>query len=453
MQKLLLIPILLALLFFSCTFETVELSEGKDTGLKRVSIDIKASDITSKEDYEDMNLSILESSGSTNLLSGSEDTVVAKIRIRGNQTSYLTKKPYAIKLDTKTLSSNIFSSLTTGSTDAKIKKINLLANALDPTMLRNDIAYAISGDALVSGHQMLPFAWTTNHEFVDLYLGGLFNGTYLMTDHVQNVAKNLDFEYEETGGIGFLATIDAYYDEEPKFHTSIYDMPVMVKLPDWEDVTYTEAANSSESYYNSTIVPYIQSELENRETTIMSGSWDQIEDEIDVESFALFWLITNIMENRESEGTPKSVYLYEIYGGDKLHIGPVWDFDYNTLNSRSDSIMLISDWYYAGLMAHDEFRAMLKNYWYQLRENGYVDTTLTLSSATEGKYEFVTCLEDYIDERAEHIRKSWKQNEKLWDTQAFWPEAQFQTFQGFMYGIKRSLSRRALLIDGYMESL
>ena len=109
-----------------------------------------SSPITSKEVWtENSSITIINSDGSI----GYSDNQL-QIRGRGNSTWGYPKKPYALKLSSKTSVLGM----------PKHKRWVLLANWLDRTLMRNDVAFQIS--------RQTGLAWTPRGQFVELVLNG-----------------------------------------------------------------------------------------------------------------------------------------------------------------------------------------------------------------------------------------------------------------------------------------
>ena len=88
------------------------------------------------------------------------------IKVRGNSTAGLAKKPWKIKLDKKT---DLFGF-------GKSKHWVLLANYLDVGLMRNTIAYDLSGElGLVH----------TKTTWVDVFLNGAYQGNYQLCEHIR----------------------------------------------------------------------------------------------------------------------------------------------------------------------------------------------------------------------------------------------------------------------------
>ena len=79
----------------------------------------------------------------------------------------------------------------------------LLANASDPTLLRNKLVYDIT--------RQMKLAFAPEGEFVDLWVNGDYRGVYLLTEKVQIGPNRLDL----TSGHGIIAEFDnAFYNKE-----------------------------------------------------------------------------------------------------------------------------------------------------------------------------------------------------------------------------------------------
>ena len=99
------------------------------------------------------------------------DGALSQIKGRGNSTWLCVKKPYQIKLDSKT------DLLQTGDKSNKAKTWVLLANYNDQSLIRNTIALDL-GYEMGMEHSM-------ENRAVDLYYDGEYRGSYLLTEKVQ----------------------------------------------------------------------------------------------------------------------------------------------------------------------------------------------------------------------------------------------------------------------------
>lgn len=479
MRKLLPLCIVFTIiLFIGCKYDTYSLEDSPDTGLARVVIETEEALLT-KIDYIDASAGFYKYGSKTNGFDKDNKEELLSdfdIRLRGNTTNTGTKRPYNLKFPKKIAASNLFSNLTytnyeNNTTNGEIKRVTLLANALEASMMRNDICFAMMGDELREGTPPpLNFQWTVNHEFVDLYINNEYKGTYLMTDATKNITKFLDFN-KEFDNSGFFLSIDSHYDEDPKFRTTLYNIPVMPKWPEADDFkkkTIPKASlkdrtddTLSDTAYAEQISRFKRA-LDAKENILAGGDWDAIAKAFDIDSFAKFWLIVNIAGTSDP-GNPSSVYFYQFKDSDdeKLYCGPGWDFDMFTFLTPNSDLYLVNDWYYKTFMEYDEFRSVLQNYWFQLRNfgtikyrykaDGYEANTDDYADST-GR-DFVDDVANYIDAKKEEIRRSWNANGKLYDNRITALNGQFQTIDGHAYSLTQFLYDRAKVLDTKIRNL
>lgn len=353
----------------SITFVAPTMETSEDTGLPRVYITTPGGvGITSKDVYvEDGNIRIFDKNGELDL------NILSDFKGRGNSTWMMPKKPYAIKLSSKAEVMGM----------PKHKRWVLLANWVDRTLLRNDVAFEIAKKC-----PALP--WTPRGQFVELYLNGKHRGNYYLCEHIK-IDKNrvnideIDEETPETDlSGGYLLEFDTYSNAEINyFYTKHKNLPVTIKEPDedvitsWEHPAYT----------------YIQNFVNSVEDTLEKGDYSEIEALIDVKSYAEWWLLYNLIGNLEP-AHPKSCYMYKKRNG-KLYAGPAWDFDCATFIPGRKGALLTQVLWYGYLFKHDAFKSLVKERW------------------TELKPEFEKVFK-YIDEKAEYIRKSNEINLEMW---------------------------------------
>jgi hypothetical protein len=148
---------------------------------------------------------------------------------------------------------------------------------------------------------------------VDLYINGHYRGSYCFTEKI-GIADNSVAINEATG---CLLELDDYYDENFKFKDLTYNLPVNVKDPDFTEEDDERIISFSD----------IQNSFNSLTSTLNAGG--DISRNIDMESWAKFWLVNDLVRNVETHH-PKSCYLFNPNpaGGEKWVFGPVWDFDW-----------------------------------------------------------------------------------------------------------------------------
>ena len=223
-----------------------------------------------------------------------------EVRGRGNSSwtwSYLSKNPFRIKLPKKNKQSPF--NLT------EDRQWVFISNKQSGSMTSNSIAQKIAAmvDAEALCH-MIP---------VDVYINGHYRGSYCFTEKI-GIADNSVAIDEATG---CLLELDDYYDEIFKFRDVTYDLPVNVKDPDF----------SEEDDERVVTFEAIQNSFNSLTATLKAGG--NISGMIDMESWAKFWLVNDLVRNVETHH-PKSCYLFNENPaeGEKWKFGPAWDFDW-----------------------------------------------------------------------------------------------------------------------------
>jgi len=263
-------------------------------GLPVVRIDTKdEAPILDRVNYVNMTFALTDIDNPSN-----DITVVSNtdgIRGRGNSTWKYTKKSYRIKFDKK---QSLFGL-------PAAKSWVLLAEYIDPTLIMNTTAFELGN---ILG---LPYNHTYHH--VQLYLNGEYQGVYGLTEQNQVSEGRVDIDEE----YGWFIEMDSYYDEEPKFNTSSYNLPIMIKSPE------AEPADISNPAYG-----FVRKDVNELCDSMASANFPEngFRDLIDMNTFVDFLMVNDVVMNGEL-WHPKSTYLYKDYGG-KISMGPLWDFDW-----------------------------------------------------------------------------------------------------------------------------
>lgn len=294
---------------------------------------------------------------------------------RGNSTWTYEKKPYAIKLDKKAEVLGM----------PAHKRWVLLANFLDHTCMRNALAFEVA--------RKLPgLAWTPRGRFVEVVMNGVLQGNYYLCEQIKidenrvNITKiePTDIAGEALTG-GYLMELDTNYDEEFKFTTYYYELPVQFKDPD--EAVAPEQFNYMKDYFE-TIGRLL---VENSKS-------DEVFDYIDIDSFIDWYLVNNIALNFESKH-PKSFYMNKDRNG-KLKAGPVWDFDYGTFVPSNEGLILTDAVWYGPLFKNKSFVKRLKERWTQYKPQ-------------------LEQLVYFMDDTAAEIKTSAEANILLWPNTSF----------------------------------
>lgn len=236
------------------------------------------------------------------------------IRGRGNSTWGYAKKPYRIKLDTKSPIMGI----------ATERDWVLLANAVDRSQLRTVAAMQAS--------EATSMLYTPTLRHVEVVLNGQYLGTYLLTQHNEVGPDRVDItEMEEddnsgenlTGG--YRLEIDERLEEnnEPGWRTPRF-VPVVIKDPD--------PATSQQHNYIRNYVNAFESALYSPSFTEPATGWRRY---VDLQNFIDQYLIQELTYNQDAFFS--STFMTKERSEDFLRFGPVWDFD-NAMGSTRGAI-------------------------------------------------------------------------------------------------------------------
>lgn len=231
------------------------------------------------------------------------ETVDLKIKGRGNSTWQMPKKPMRLKFSKKTAFAGF----------KKAKNFVLLANYIDQSLMRNAIAMKIA--------QLLEVPYANHILPCNVVFNGHDLGCFMLTEKVGINSGSVDIDEEK----GMLFELSMDYDEPYKFRSEVYDLPVMVKDPDLDEIV----SENPELGTASEIFEKWQADFNRAEALVDEGRGFEA---FDLDSFVNFFLLNNICGNNEI-GFPKSVYVHkdQLGGEDGVEsvykFGPAWDFD------------------------------------------------------------------------------------------------------------------------------
>lgn len=298
------------------------------------------------------------------------------IKGRGNSTWFYPKKPYRLKLDTKAPLLGLSAE----------KDWILLANYLDGSLMLNAVALKMG--------RLLDMPYTNHIIPVDVTLNGVFLGNYMFTEQ-----KEVEDNRINVGDSGVLLEMDVNYDENWKFMSKFYSLPVMIQYPDLDKSPKDEADRQFAK---------IKSEFETFEQLIGDVTFpnNNYLDYLDADALVTYFLIYDFTRNGEINH-PKSTYLYKHKGG-KYMMGPIWDFDWaygydgNGSYFNAPSLPLFETGSIKGAVF---FRKFLQDP--QIR-------SLYRQKWNKFKTEKLSQLLTYIDDYAKIIKDSYQKNYDIW---------------------------------------
>jgi spore coat protein CotH len=305
-----------------------------DNGISALYINTNNIAIESKDIYV---------TGSIKIVSNFKDVVFdgkTEIKGRGNSTWGMPKKPYRIKLDKKASLLGMSES----------KNWVLLANYADKSLMRNEIAFVASR---ASG-----LAFTVNSRYVEVYLNGVYNGNYLLTEQVKEGSNQVDVENG-----GYLLEEDGFAEGEPVYFRTQQGMPITIKYPD-EKITQPQR-------------DYIVDHVQKFENALFAANFTDpavgYRKYFDVDSYVNYYIVNEVMGNPDAFW---STYLYKKANDEKIYTGPVWDFDISINNDDrlgdiTNKLMLDAGFdpkmWVKRLMQDPAFRQKIRLRWNELK--------------------------------------------------------------------------------------
>lgn len=305
---------------------------------------------------------------------------LSRISGRGNSTWSYDKKSYGISLKNQ---ADLFGM-------GSARNWILLSNVEDRSYLRNKITYEM---AIAAGMEGSP-----ESQYIDLYVNNRYHGMYQLCEKVEidtervsiknlgemNRKLNKDLPgyesfYEQNGtgekkgtilpidpvdvSGGYLLERDVpekYNDEVSGFCTCTLNDQYTIKSP-----KYASAAQ----------VDYISSLVEEMEKAVMAedgmnpDTGQSYLDYIDLESYAMKYVVEELSKNKGGDATSSFFYKPEDAVSTKLFAGPVWDYDkayarlYGIDGTARDLCYLTqrgnSSTLFWHLYSHPEFRQMV----------------------------------------------------------------------------------------------
>ena len=373
--------------------------------------------------YVGASVTIVDTDGSVIEDSGSQ------VKVRGNSTSSGAKKPFNIKLSSKT------DVLGMGSA----KKWCLLANCFDPSLMRNYVGLYLA--------KQLGINYTTEQRIVELWMDGVYKGAYLLTEAVEvgKTRVNIDID---AGDFLFENNLSRVEDDVTYV---ISENGVRFEIDEPEEPTEEQ-------------LEAIQEVIDRFTEAMDSGDFYRIVELADVDSFARMYLLNEYMKTVDCPNF--SIYCY--YKDGLIYCGPAWDYDLSSGNASTsysyyDEYFAGDDDGYTGLWASDNpwFAKLLKysefkNFVYNIfaenaelfesifSDGGVIDSVIgSCSGAFERNYsdagwdvsfpyskygrtpfdtfeENVDFLKEWLEQRYLWLRDTWNIDDSLTDLRSFY---------------------------------
>lgn len=267
-------------------------------------------------------------------------------RGRGNSTwEKFEKKPYKIKFEDR---QNLFGM-------GADKDWILLSNSVDYTLMRNEIALNLG--------MIFDLPYTSQCQWVHLFYNDEYQGLYLLCEQVETGINRIDIEipYEPDDiDISFFLELGGGLDG--------FTVPLVENAENnWEDYFSCQIVYPEEDVLTKHQYEYMYTYIDLVNTAILTKNWQELTELVDIQSFADWYLVNEIMLNGDMGW---SMFAYKPQG-EKLYLGPIWDFDQScgvSIRGGTD----YETWYpvtgsqnawFNTLIEMDEFKLLLKDRW------------------------------------------------------------------------------------------
>jgi spore coat protein CotH len=388
--------------------EDYQINLAKFTGLPIVYIEIDGSvQIDSKDDY------VL---GDTNIDGGRDyenfPSAPMKIRGRGNSTWEFPKKPFQMKLDNKAEFLGM----------PNDKKWLFLAEYADKTMLRNTIAFEMG--------YISNLDWTPEAKFAEVFINGDYNGTYNITQKVEESDNRVAI-----GNTGYLLELDQLErldSDDVYFESAVTERFIInIKEPNLD-------AGSDEFTYIENLITNFENNLFSQNFADEATGYRQY---IDMDSFIDWFLISEITKNVDSMFF-SSIFL-NVMPGEKIKMGPLWDFDLSFGNVDYADSRYPEGWW------------VKYNPWYErlFEDPAFVEEV-------RNRFEYFNNNRDYIlnkiDTYAEKLKWAQEENDDKWQTIGVyvWPNPViFDTYQEEVDHMKAWYKTRMDWLESALDDL
>ena len=246
----------------------------------------------------------------------------------------------------------------------------------DQTFIRNALTYSL--------YSKMGY-YSPKFRFCELLLNNEYMGLYLLIEKIKRDKNRLNLEkmnskdedIEDISG-GYILQIDRGSENHDKYWTSSYtsssgdSIYYQYIYPKWKNINPNQKSYVQQLIYN------FESSIINNSGINLQNLYDKT---INVNSFIDYFIINELSKNIDAYRL--STYLYKNHDDidKRIHIGPVWDFNWAYGNSSYCEADIISGWevntpcgiynplWYSVLTEDSLFNNLLKCRWNSLRMN------------------------------------------------------------------------------------
>lgn len=300
----------------------------------------------------------------------------------------------------------------------------LIANYADKSLVKNYITYRLS--------EMLGALYSPKCDFAELYLNGEYQGVYLLTETIKVGKNRVNIPKDNNS---FLVEADEKYkDDEQVIFSDILTRDSVGKA-------YRVHNPKDASEFTLSVLKKHIEEFENFIYLIDRTKPNDIEAWLDIdESIKFYWI-------QEFSKNPDALFYTSVYFtwtvGDKIKMGPVWDFDLAYGGHESQEITSPTNWYitkywYKFLVRDADYKSQLNKFWFKKRNT-------------------FEALLDTVDATKKRIKKAANNNFKRWDilgsTAYEHHTKQFNSYDEAILDLKNWMIQRIEWIDENLDPI
>ena len=243
----------------------------------------------------------------------------------------------------------------------------LLSNHFDFSLLRN--YSALHYGALLDGMSFVP----SIHN-VHLYVNGEYMGVYLITDERDVNPGRLEIEWDENPEYsGFFLELDARAYQGGAIENE--DFIVVNSM--LYDIRFPSSSQLTPEHVN-----YVWGYLNDVSRAIRYGTFDEILELIDLDSFVDFYIVQEVFKNADVHFLSVFMYIDGIGDERRLFKGPIWDFDIAAGNYANQPMgygadklyVAVVNYWYRHLMSRPEFKEAVTERWNTVAKQALIDT-------------------------------------------------------------------------------
>ena len=349
--------------------------------------------------------------------------VTMKIRGRGHSTwNVHPKKPYQMKLS----DSSVFLGM------PKKKTWLFMAEYSDKTMLRNRLAMELG--------YLSNLDWTAKSHYADVVLNNVPIGTYRISEKNQEGSNRVDI-----GDNGFLLEIDYAGHNRLDVAEDIYFETNQISIQNGNGAGNVIQVKEPDLDQGDPQLDFIRDHIIDFETALFSANFTDPANGylpyIDIDSFVDWFLINEIAKNQDAKAY-SSIFLHYV-PGQKIKMGPIWDFDLGFGNVDYDDPEYPQGWW------------VYYHWWIErlMQDPLFVNKVKERFTYFKSKEQYLL---SKIDEWSQMLGRSVDKNDDIWGTLGVyvWPNpVVFNTYNEEVAYLKSWLEDRLQWMDTAISQL